>query len=46
MITQQDTTEEWHRKLGYIHYANLRKLQKMCGGIPESVRIMIHVQFV
>jgi hypothetical protein len=29
---------EWHRKLGHISYANLRKLQKMCEGIPESIR--------
>jgi hypothetical protein len=36
MMTQQDISVEWHRKLGHISYANLRKLQGTCQGIPES----------
>ncbi|PNF16926.1 hypothetical protein B7P43_G03693 [Cryptotermes secundus] len=37
MMTQQDTNVEWHRKLGHISYVNLRKLQEICQGLPESV---------
>ena len=37
MMTQQDISVEWHRKLGHISYANLRKLQEVCQGIPESM---------
>jgi hypothetical protein len=37
MMTQLDVSVEWHRKLGHISYANLRKLRGTCQGIPESV---------
>ena len=37
MMTRQDISVEWHRKLGHISYANLRKLHDICQGIPESV---------